>query len=33
MSKRDKMREALAANLPVRPEKKLESRQEDIILI
>ena len=25
------MREALAANLPVRPEKKLESRQEDII--
>jgi hypothetical protein len=31
MSKRDKMREALAANLPVRPEKKLESRQEDII--
>jgi methyl-accepting chemotaxis protein len=31
MSKRDKMREALAANLPVRPEKKLESKQEDII--
>ena len=31
MSKRNKMREALAANLPVRPEKKLESRQEDII--
>ena len=25
------MREALAANLPVSPEKKLESRQEDII--
>lgn len=31
MNKRNKMREALAANLPVRPEKKLESRQEDII--
>ena len=31
MNKRNKMREALAANLPVRPEKKLESRQEAII--
>ena len=31
MSKKDKMREALAANLPVRPEMKLTSKQEDII--
>tara|TARA_B100001093_G_scaffold333037_1_gene318022 strand:+ start:10719 stop:11141 length:423 start_codon:yes stop_codon:yes gene_type:complete len=31
MSKKDKMRDALAANLPVRPGVKLVSRQEDII--